>query len=221
MGFVRWLDRDWQNKKQVVNQVVVSSKADFDYYFLLSLATVVTLLGIIFEDQVIFLGGILVAPLLSPVLALGLSIVTGNISSIFRSLKNIILSLFVIVLLTFVAAFALRIPADHVLILSEKMRVGTHYLYVAILSGMAASYSWVRQKTLMTLPGVAMAVSLLPPVIFWGLAWYIRSMVLLYDAFLLFSLNLLGVVLSSVLVFLVTGFSSLDKEEDKIIKKNG
>ena len=212
---------DWQNKKHVIDQLIVSSKANWDYYFLLSIATVVTTIGILYKDQVIFLGGILIAPLLSPILALSLGIVTGNPHSIFRALKNIIISLFVITLLSYLVTFLLSPPTDYLLQIIQQLRVGTHYLYVAILSGAAASFSWVKQKVSMILPGVAMAVSLLPPVSFWGIAWYAQSYSLFYQAFLLFTLNLLGITLASAIIFLLTGFSSLNKEEADIIKKKG
>jgi len=218
LGF---LNRDWQVKRQVVDELVQNSKADKDYYFLLSLATGITTIGIIYEDLVVFLGGILVAPILSPVLALGLSVVTGNVSAIFRALRNITLSIMTAIILAYTITFIFRIPFDHIQVLAEQLRVGSQYLYVAIFSGVAASYSWIKQKSSVILPGVAMSVSLLPPLCFAGIAWYAQMGGLVSESLLLFTLNLLGITLSSAVVFLITGFSSLSKEEEKIIKAKG
>jgi len=80
-------------------------------------------------------------------------------------------------------------------------------LFVAIVSGMAAAYAKSNERIVGSLAGVAIAVALVPPIAVAGigLGWGEWSM--FGSAFLLFVTNLVGIVLSASLTFLVLGFS--------------
>ena len=80
-------------------------------------------------------------------------------------------------------------------------------MFVAIVSGIAAAYAKSNEKIIGSLAGVAIAVALVPPIAVAGvgLGWGEWSM--FSSAFLLFTTNLVGIILAASLTFLMLGFS--------------
>ena len=78
------------NKRAVVHYLIRQSRIGKDYFLMLSLSTLITTLGILTNSIAVVIGGMLLAPLLSPILALGLGMVTTNKESLKRSGTNIV-----------------------------------------------------------------------------------------------------------------------------------
>lgn len=80
-------------------------------------------------------------------------------------------------------------------------------LAIALAAGAAGAYVQTRRKALSSLPGVAIAVALVPPLaavgMFIGLGEYSDA----GGAFLLYTTNLAGIVFAAALVFLAVGFT--------------
>ena len=79
-------------------------------------------------------------------------------------------------------------------------------LLVATVSGVAAAYALCRTSVSAALPGVAIAVALVPPLATVGLFLGIRDPALAYGALLLFLTNLAGITVASGVVFTLFGF---------------
>ncbi len=86
-------------------------------------------------------------------------------------------------------------------------------------AGIAAAFSWVKQNMSATLPGIAVAVSLIPPLATIGIGLSFFSRDLITDSVTLFLLNTLGVVLSSIIVFSLFGYSKVQGIQDEKIKR--
>jgi uncharacterized membrane protein len=73
-------------------------------------------------------------------------------------------------------------------------------LVVAIVSGAIASYALVKPKVVGAVTGVAIAVSLMPPLVATGIG-LAPGGATAADAFVLFLLNVAGILVASVAVF--------------------
>jgi uncharacterized membrane protein len=84
-------------------------------------------------------------------------------------------------------------------------------LGVAVVSGIAAAYAHARESIQKSLPGVAVAVALVPPVCVMGvgIGWFDWNII--SGAGLLFLTNLVGITLAGTLTFLCLGFAPVIK----------
>ena len=89
---------------------------------------------------------------------------------------------------------------------------------IAFTSGIVGSFAWVRQSA-SSLPGVAIAVSLIPPLTAIGAGAALLDRDIIAGAITLFLINLLGIVFAAMVVFSLFGFSHLQKVQKSIIQE--
>jgi hypothetical protein len=82
-------------------------------------------------------------------------------------------------------------------------------MMVAIFSGVAAAYAKNDSKISASLAGVAIAVALVPPLAVSGIGIGWGNFTMFSNAMLLFSTNLIGIVLAAALTFLVLGYAPI------------
>lgn len=189
-----------------------------DFYALILLASVVAILGLMQNSTAVIIGAMLVAPLMSPILAVSHGIVSGDIQSVTRAgestIKGIVLAISVAI------AVSILIPAQPITreILS-RTQPNLLDLLVALASGAAAAYSLSRKHLAAALPGVAIAVSLVPPlvVIGYGLGYGIYSIA--GGAALLFLTNLSAIILAAAVVFMLLGFRPMQAERGRTFRR--
>ncbi len=212
-------------RNKFVTKVIDASAPKTDFYFLVVLSTVIVAMGLLANNLILVIGGMLVTPLLSPVLALSLGIVINERRVIIRSLRIFFTSLALAFLTAFIAGLISQISvADSNIITIMKPSLFT--LLVAIVAGLAASYTWVKPGLDGTLPGIAVTVTLIPPLTAIGLALAHGEWSILRDVFSNFLLNIIGIILACLLVFSLMEFYKARrqavaevKEEEKEIKK--
>jgi uncharacterized hydrophobic protein (TIGR00271 family) len=213
------------NKKRAVHHLIKESRIGQDFYFLLTISTLIATLGLLIANPAVVIGGMLIAPLLSPVLALGLGIITTNQESLIRSSLIIVRSIGTVLLLSFLTAFLLGVQNSRNSEIMGRIRPSLPFMYIAMLSGVGATYAWAKPKLSATLPGIAIVVALLPPLCTTGIGLSILDREIVTGAFQLFLVNLTGVVVSSAVIFSLLGFHQLREVEREEIfreqKKNG
>jgi len=208
------------HKKTVVATVIREASAKPTYYLLLSIATLITTFGLTLDSESIIVGGMLMAPLLRPILAFGLAVVTISFKSLWRSTFGIFTSVGLILLLSYIVSLLLH-PGAY--LTNEIITRGIYsnlYIFVAIFSGIGATYTLIDPKIESALPAVAVSVSLLPPLCVSGIALAQGSKTLLSNSLKIFGANLSGVIVASIFVFLIFRFRRLKKHEEKEIVKS-
>lgn len=213
------------DKNQFCSSIIETSAPRPDFYFLVILATLITALGILADNVVLVIGGMVVAPLLSPVLALALGVVVNEPKIITRSVRIFLFSF----LFAFVVAFVVGLFSTQDLSqisLIQKMKPEMIYFVIAIVAGLAASYTWAKQDLHATLPGIAITVTLVPPLSAIGLAVAKQNWLVFGDILKVLLLNIFGIVVASLVVFSLMDFYKCKKkivdevkEEEKAIKK--
>lgn len=206
-------------QKKTLQKLIEESRADGDFYLLLIVSSFITTLGLILDSAIILIGGMLVAPLLFPILSLGMGITTANKDSIIRSGVIIIKSAFAVFFIALITSFLFRqeVPDDAILL--GNMRPNLILFLVSFAAGIAAAYTWVKQNLSSALPGIAVTVSLIPPLAAVGVGLTEGSAYTVSGALTLFLINLLGIAVSSLIVFSLFGFSRLHNEEEKLLQQ--
>jgi uncharacterized hydrophobic protein (TIGR00271 family) len=150
----------------------------------------------------------LLAPLMTPVLALAAALVMVWPRRALRATLLLVAATVGSVVLAWVVAHL--VPHAAGAVLSNELLSRTHPslldLVVALAAGVAAGYATVREEVGVALPGVAVAVALVPPLAVVGISLELGRSELAVGAALLFLVNLTSIVLASGIVFVATGF---------------
>ncbi|HVA93995.1 MAG TPA: TIGR00341 family protein [Candidatus Dormibacteraeota bacterium] len=194
-----------QNKPKIYFQVFESAEfADFNYWLEVILSIGIAILGLIINSPAVVIGAMLISPLMGPIIATGLAIALGDFYLGFKATTNVVLSILVSIsfaaLITAVLPFRTATPE-----ILARIQPTILDLAIAILSGMAGAIvvcRGARGGGVTALPGVAIAVALMPPLAVVGfgvgIGW---DWPIIRGGSLLFVTNLVAIVLSSFLVF--------------------
>ena len=188
----------------VVERIQTSSKWDFDFIALICLSTLIAAGGLIQNSVAVVIGAMLVAPLMTPLLGAGLSLVQGNLVLLKNALQTVSRGFMLAVALSFFVGWIWPGMSET----SEMAQRGAPNvldLLVAFISGIAAAYAIGRPNLLSALPGVAIAAALVPPTATVGLGLAIGQWNLALGAALLFLTNIVAIVLGTACSFLAVG----------------
>jgi len=213
------------DRHKFCTHLVESSSPKADFYFLVILSTLIVALGLLADNVILVIGGMLVTPLLSPILAIAMGIVISDTKVIMRSVKIFSISF----LLAFAVALVLGLfsaPKVGDINLINIMQPSLFTFFVSVVAGLAASYTWVKPGLDETLPGVAVSVTLIPPLTAIGLAIADRDWLIFNNVLKVFLLNIFGIIVVSLVVFSLMDFYRAKrkmiaevKEEEREIEK--
>lgn len=203
-----------EHRAKVQVQLREASHPDFDYYLLVTLSSVICTLGLLTNSPAVIIGAMLVAPLMSPVIGLGLASITGD-SRLIRDairalLQGALLAVLIAFLLTWVNGYLpfIGLQADE--LPSEVMsrtRPSPIDLAIALAGGMAAAFALAMPNISAALPGVAIATALMPPLCTVGVGLAMSRWSVSGGAMLLFVTNSITIAFAAAFVFFMLGFS--------------
>lgn len=212
-------------RKQFCENIIESSAPKFDFYFLVLLSTLIVSFGLAQDNIILVLGGMLVTPILSPVLAVSLGIVILNFKFVARSVRILVLSFLLAVFVSFIVGMYFDVEVVDIKLI-RMMHPSVEILLVAFIAGIAASYTWAKQSLNSTLPGIAITVTLIPPLTAIGLALANKDWEILREVSSSLYLNIFGIIVSSMFVFYMLDFKKAEKkvisevkEEEKELNK--
>jgi uncharacterized hydrophobic protein (TIGR00271 family) len=176
---------------------------------LLSLSVIIATYGILSDSAAVVIGAMLIAPLMTPVLAIAASVVMGWPGRLLSSAAIVatasVGAIFIAWLVALIAPqeiFALVLPGE----LLARTEPTTLDLGIALAAGAAGAYVLVHKEALAALPGAAISVALVPPLAVVGASLELGEGDLARGAGLLYLTNLAGIVFAAIVVFVVTGF---------------
>ena len=190
-----------------------ATRFSVNYVLELLLSAGIATFGLVLNSPAVVIGGMLVSPLMGPILATGLSLAASDIYLGIKCLINLVLSILLSVLFSAALVWILPFhsPTGEILARTQPNLLD---LGVALFSGLAGSLVVCRGGHgggVTALPGVAIAVALMPPLctvgfgIGSGVEWTIIS-----GAGLLFLTNLTAIVACAFGVFLLVRMGSMD-----------
>lgn len=208
-----------EDKRASVHRLIEESRTDRDYFLLLVISSMISTIGLVLGNASVIIGGMLISPLLTPLMSLGLSIITNNHESLLRSMKAIGKSLVIVLGISFATSFIIGFADPSNPEILSRAKPSLLYLYIAILSGIGATYAWVRPKISASIPGIAVAIALVPPLCTVGIGLSQLDRTLATGALQMFLINALGIVGSSTILFSLFGFHDMRAEEQKLIEE--
>lgn len=204
-------------REEAIGKLVSATTLHKGYYVLLILSVLIVTAGLLMDNVAVIIGGMVIAPLLLPILTLSLSLVARSRSGIVHAIRVLCLSIVLTVALSYgvtrLAALT-HIPTDRIPVdISPSL-----YFVVAFCSGIAAAFAWVKEDIAPAIAGIAIAVSLLPPLCAAGVALALPDISLASVSMRVFLLNAAGILLAAILVFVMLGFLRASKVTEKIVK---
>ncbi len=201
----------------LVDRLQNSSNFDFDFLALISLSTLIAALGLVRNSAAVVIGAMLVAPLMTPLVAIGFSLIQGNEKLMRSALKSVLLGFTVAIGIGAICGGFLQLLAPDVAITPEMSSRGVPNLLdliVALASGIAAAYAMGRPNLISALPGVAIAAALVPPIATSGLALAMGDLLLFGGSLLLFATNIIAIVLGTAITFWAVGINERSSKSE-------
>ena len=190
-------------REQIYKNIEQNARLNLHFLLLVALSTVVAAIGMIEDNVAVIIGGMVIAPLLGPNLALGLATALADLELMKKSLITGLAGLFLAIGLSMV--IALIFPIDiYVGEIASRTHVEFAAVALALASGAAAALS-VSTGVASVLVGVMVAVALLPPAVAFGIMLATGHFDLALGAGLLLAINVVSVNLSSKIVFFFKG----------------
>ncbi len=201
----RWLERrvpqlEREDRVRLFDRLEEGSRGGFDFHFLTAVSTAIAALGLIQDAPAVVIGAMLVAPLMTPMLAAGLALVQGNLVLARRAARSIGNGFLLALLIGWIFGLAVPLP-DMTGELLARAEPNLLDLVIALFSGLAAAYAYARPGLMGALAGVAIAAALVPPVASAGVALAYGEARIARGATLLFAANLVAIVLAAAAAF--------------------
>jgi uncharacterized hydrophobic protein (TIGR00271 family) len=200
-------------RKQVIDEISPTASPGFDFYLLVVLSCSIATLGLVTNSPAVIIGAMLLAPLMSPIIGIGLASIIGDDKLIEASASALLRGAGLAILLSFLMAFVNRflpfialqeLPVE----ILARTRPTPIDLVIALAGGLAAAYAMTRPNLSATLPGVAIATALMPPLCTVGIGIALGRWDVAGGASLLFITNAVTIAFASALVFFLRGFSA-------------
>jgi uncharacterized hydrophobic protein (TIGR00271 family) len=208
----RWLRLESHGKPAIYGQIYAAAEiSSVHYWFEIVLSAGIATFGLVLNSPAVVIGAMLISPLMGPIMSAGLGLAVGDLYLTLKALVNLAASVGLAIGFSGLLVWVLPFHAATAQILS-RTNPNLLDLGIALFSGLAGSIAVCRAgggEGVTTLPGVAIAVALMPPLctVGFGLGsgWNTRIM---GGAALLFLTNLVAIVTSAFFIFLLVGMNT-------------
>ena len=177
------------------------------FFVLMGFATAIATWGIIADSTAVVIGAMLVAPLMTPLMGTSLAMIMGWPKragiSFTVALGGVLLAVGLAVIFGWV--YSLEISAELNSQVSSRVGPTLVDLAIAVFAGGAGAFALSRPDVSDSLPGVAVAIALVPPLAVIGLMISENNWDEAAGALLLFVTNMVAILLVGALVFILEG----------------
>lgn len=191
------------DREELYEEIKDAARYSRVYLAMVVLSTIVAIVALHRNSVTVLIGAMVIAPLLGPSMALALGTTLGDLSLLRRAILTSMVGIATTVVLSLLIGSLIHIdPA--VTEVASHSRVGLGDIAVALASGCAGALAFTTGISTILI-GVMVSVSLLPPLVLFGLLLGGWQPVLAMDALSLFLMNLICINLAGVTTFLVQG----------------
>ena len=178
------------------------------FFILLILAAAIATFGLLADSVATVIGAMIVAPLMLPIMGVAFGVGLGDRKIVLSSLTTSILGIITAIAIGFLLTWAMRsliyVEANTQIMVRTTPRLID--LLAALATGLAGAFAIGRKDVSDTLPGVAIAISLVPPLANVGILFAAGRPDLAMGSLLLFVTNYLAILLTGALMFTLMGF---------------
>ncbi len=219
-----WLRVDASAKPRVYEQVFAATEiTNLSYWLEIFFSAGIATFGLVESSPAVIIGAMLISPLMGPIMATGLALAVGDLYLGIKAIINLLASVAVSIGFSAFLVWLLPFHSATSEILS-RTNPNLLDLGIALLSGLAGSVVVCRGggDGVTALPGVAIAVALMPPLCAMGFGMGSGlNMEIMGGAGLLFVTNLVAIVASAFLVFLLVGMNTPDVQQAMLVARGG
>ncbi len=192
------------------------SVPSFSFHLLLGLSGIIATFGLLANSVAIIIGAMIIAPLMGPIIGIAYAMTIGNRRLLRRSSLTLGTGVLLTVFLSWMICHISGLKSGNSEILARANPTLID-LGVALAAGAAGAFANSRRHIADALPGVAIAVALAPPLSVTGIAlcWGERS--LFTGSLLLFTTNLISIIFSGGLVFLLQRYGKIKKAQHGLL----
>lgn len=188
----------------------------FSFHFLLGISSIIATLGLLANSVAIIIGAMIIAPLIGPITGIAYSTTIANRRLLRRSVLTLTSGVILTVIIAWMTAIAINLKTvtPEILVRTNPTLLD---LGIALAAGSAGAFANSRRRIADALPGVAIAVALVPPLSVVGIGLALGEQYLAVGALLLFLTNLTGIVFSGVIIFLCQSYGSIQRARQGLI----
>jgi len=189
--------------EEVYQKLYAVSGINKKYILMAGLASIVAAIGLLKNDVAVIIGSMVIAPLLSPNMALALATTLADMDLAKKSIKTNIAGFMLVVSISVIFGVLMNVdPA--IPQIAARSNVSHFYIVLALAAGVAGAFSIITGVA-EALVGVMVAVALLPPLVASGLLFGGGFFTEGVGAMLLCLVNVVCINLAGVVTFLMEG----------------
>jgi uncharacterized hydrophobic protein (TIGR00271 family) len=193
------------------------------FWVLLVLAAIIAAAGVVSDSTATVIGAMIVAPLMTPILGTALAVVLGEPRRVLHGVTTIVIGAALVVLIGY--ALGLLVPEPAVAATNSQVaaRVSPHLidLVAALATGLVGAFALVRSDISDALPGVAIAISLVPPLSVVGLTLEAGQPRQALGALLLFGTNVAAIIATGTLMLLAYRVRAVAGSAGRVVGRLG
>lgn len=189
----------------------------FSFLMLLIASALICTLGLLIDSSAVVIGGMLISPLMWPLIKISLGISLGSKRYLKQAGILLIQAILISLITSFVIAYLSPVKVINAEIITRTQPTLLD-LFVALAAGVIATLAVVQKRISDSLAGVAIAVSLLPPLCVGGIGLALGSLTIFSGGLLLFFANGISIIFASLLMFMAVG---VRKRATETLRKEG
>jgi uncharacterized hydrophobic protein (TIGR00271 family) len=222
----------WKNKRELYRAIKEKEKQDLnvflvlsegarptiEYYILIILSCIIATPGLLQGSTATIIGAMIVAPLMTPILAFSLGVIWGDGNIIKTSLLSLLKGIALAIMISACIAYVIPMP-DYSQEILARTKPTLFDIIVALGSGIVGAYGNANKKISNTLVGIAIAVALMPPLCTVGIGLGTFNQDIATGAFVLFAINLVSISLAGAIVFWAMKVHPPLADQGKVMKR--
>jgi uncharacterized hydrophobic protein (TIGR00271 family) len=183
-----------------------------NFFALLLFATVIATYGVLSSSTATVIGAMIVAPLMSPIMATTAAVVMGSSTHALRSFALTVAGILSVIVFSYLLSWV--VPDVTISFTSNaeiisRINPGLYALLTALGAGAAGAFITSRAEIADSMGGVAIAISLVPPLCVVGISLQHGQLDAAAGAMLLFLTNYLAILLAGGVVLVLLGVGKL------------
>ncbi|MDX8365997.1 TIGR00341 family protein [Cytobacillus sp. IB215665] len=194
------------DRNRIIKSIRKEARPDTYYYVMVVLSCSVATYGLLSNSTAVIIGAMLIAPLMNPILGSALALINGNNKLLRVTMKAEFIGASIAIILS--ALLTLLLPVSdltpEILARTEPTLID---LIIALASGAAGTYA-ICYRSGATLPGVAIATALMPPLCVVGITIAKQEFQYAAGALLLFLANMVAIIVIGIIIFKIAGFTN-------------
>ncbi len=183
-----------------------------NFFALLLFATVIATYGVLSNSTATVIGAMIVAPLMGPIMATTAAVVMGSLPRALQAFTLTVAGIATVIIFSYLLSWV--VPDVTISFTSNgeiasRINPGLFALLTALGAGAAGAFITSRAEIADSMGGVAIAISLVPPLCVVGISLQKGQLDAAGGAFLLFMTNFLAILLAGGVVLVVLGLGKL------------